>query len=89
MTQKNNELKKTNEANEKLKNQINLLYNKLDMNNNQRKSFQNLYTFNINSFSIISYGTKNDQISISEEAQKIINEMKNELQIKILVQKIK
>ena len=82
ITQKNNELKKTNEANEKLKHQINLLTNKLEVNNMQRKHFQKLYTININSFSIISYGTKNDQISISEEAQKIINEMKNELQIK-------
>ena len=82
ITQKNNELKKANEANEKLKNQINLLYNKLDMNNKQRKSFQNLYTFNIYSFSIISNGVKSDKNSISEEAQKIINEMKNELQIK-------
>jgi chromosome segregation ATPase len=52
------------------------------MNNKQRKSFQNLYTFNIYSFSIISNGVKSDKNSISEEAQKIINEMKNELQIK-------
>ena len=82
ITQKNNELKKTSEVNEKLKTQINLLYNKLEMNNKQRKSFQTLYTFNINSFSIISYGDKVDKGVISEEAQKIINEIKSELQIK-------
>ena len=74
INQKNNELKKANEANEKLKNQINLLYK-----NNKQRSFQKLYAFNINSFSIISYENKND---ISEEAQKIINEMKKEIQIK-------
>ena len=82
ITQKNNELKKSNETNEKLKNQINLLNNKLEINNKQRKPFQKLYIININSFSIVSYGDKNDKNSISEEAKKIINEMKNELQIK-------
>ena len=79
INQKYNELKKVNELitsnNEKLKEQINLLYNQLDINRNKKNNFLKLENINIETFTIISN-------IISEEAQKIIDELKNELQSK-------
>ena len=79
INQKYNELKKVNELitsnNGKLKEQINILYNKLNVNRNKKNNFLKLENINIETFSIISN-------IIGEEAQKLIGELKNELQIK-------
>jgi hypothetical protein len=79
INQKYNELKKVNELitsnNGKLKEQINLLYIKLNVNRNKKNNFLKLENINIETFSIISN-------IIGEEAQKIIDELRNELQIK-------
>ena len=83
INQKYNELKKTNEVitlnNKKLKDHINSIYNKSDINIKQKNSYQKLYILKIGSFSIISNKDKNN---INEEVQKIIDDLKNELQIK-------
>ncbi len=79
INQKYNELKKVNELitsnNGKLKEQIKLLHNQLDINRNKKNNFLKLENINIEAFSIISN-------SFCEETQKIIDELKNELQIK-------
>ena len=77
--QKYNELKKKNDIitlnNGKLKEQINLLYNKSNINKNKKNIFVKLECIGIESFSITSK-------ILSEETQKIINDLKNELQTK-------
>ena len=71
INKKYNELKKISDLNkinnERLKKQI-----------NKRKLFSNLVKLQIETFTIISSEEKN---SINEETQKIINEIKNELQL--------
>ena len=79
INQKYNELKKKNEIitlnNGKLKEQINLLYNKFNINKNKKNIFAKLEYIKIESLSITSK-------ILSEETQKIINDLKNELQTK-------
>ena len=58
-----------------MKEQIKLLNNQLDINRNKKNNFLKLENINIETFTIISN-------IISEEAQKIIDELKNELQTK-------
>ena len=83
MNKKFNELKKSYDSiivnNEKLKKQIILLSNKSQIKTKEKKLFQKILNVQNESFSIISSEDKN---LISEEAKKIIDEIKNELQIK-------
>ena len=79
INQKYNELKKVNELinsnNRKLKEQINLLYNQLDINRNKKSNFTKLENISLESFSIISN-------IFSVKAQTIIDELKNEIKTK-------
>ena len=83
MNKKFNELKKSYDStlinNEKLKKQINLLSNKAELKTKEIKIFKNILNEKNESFSILCYEDKN---KISEGAQKIIDEIKNELEIK-------